>query len=103
MPLRTLEAHGHFRVEFEPIPRGKRVRVSVESLLPTYAYIVNEQGMAEFDDEDEKSFSTMATSTSANSHTLSAFITRHTTWFLLVVNRRARATTVHWDAEYGRG
>lgn len=97
MPTLTLAGKNNVRIEFVPEARGGWVRIEVESERPIRAFILDGDGMDEFDSDDLEPFTTLAGSDTASKyHELRAFIPRNTEWYLLLVNNRDRSTAVHW-------
>lgn len=97
MPTLTVRGNNDVRIEFVPERRGGRVKIEVESERPIRAYIVDSDGMDEFDNEEAEQFTTLAGGDKTSTHhVLSAFIPRDTEWFLLLVNNRERSSAVHW-------
>lgn len=97
MPTLTVPAYGDREVEFYVLKRGARVHIAVESERPIYAYLVDEDGWAEF--HAGESFSTLAGGGPATSHQLRAYIRRDIVWYLILVNNRQNPTAAHWESD----
>ena len=98
MPTMTLKAVSDLVEEFEPEPRGARVRLVVESERPVRAYLLDDRGLDEYYDEEGDSFTTLAGPSRADTYlVLRGHIPRDTVSYLLIINEGKRPTAVHWD------
>lgn len=96
MPTFTLPTHEDTSIEFYTVPSGTHVRIKIESEHPIRAYIVDDDGLAEFEAGDE--FTVLAGDRHlASKRTLSAFVPRDVAWFLLLMNESAGPIAVHWE------
>jgi hypothetical protein len=101
MPTCIIQPDDDYRIKFNAIPRGRRVRVTVESNNPIYAYLVEREDIDDFDAEQD--FLTLAGEDRDKlKHKLTAFIPRGTAWYLLMVNLNDDPVAVYWHAYYLR-
>lgn len=97
MPPRTIQPDDDLRILFPAASKGRHVRVRVESEKSVNAYLVDRDGLDDFDDGND--FMIFAgEDQSERVHKLSAFIPRGKTWYLLIVNQHDDPVAVYWNA-----
>ena len=101
MPTRLLEPHDDFRISFDPMIERRVIQVNVKSDIALYAYIVDGEGLEEYDDGDD--FTTFAGGNKRRrNHKLRTVMPSRLRWYLLVVNTSDELALVDWNAFYER-